>query len=411
MYNLISAIGKPLSGGGRWSALAIGDLPLNTLFATYAKVYAILSNPFIDHQVALDLDAVRAKYGAQSITFNQMLVALGDAALPTSDTLPVLNTRYARYADAFRAGYKVQPIHPTASPDAQLPPADKTWLYLTRPDTDYDLFHRSCLLSVNGFFHQSDGDASGIYVKDGMVSCVKSRQNQLGIYSFREIGNLTQIPITADMVYKQNAAGLYRQQAYINLGQDVSNKHVMLVLGGYLHVLDKRTFYRVGPGEFCINMQNLPLFDRYYESRKYLDLSSLGLETTERNPWQIGVNDFLSDAVLLQYLTLSQSFFVIIGHADLFVERAKVHLSKMSNLYISYVEPWYPLITGAGKMSDYWAIKEDGQYSLSCQDAMRDNPLYYTVDPLKENSLADGRVPAQPFGNSSAFLLKIGCDL
>jgi hypothetical protein len=411
MYTLISAIGQPLNGAGRWRSIEIGDMPMTTIYSTYAQVYAILSNPFFPQQVCLNFAGIRSQYGGVSLTFNELLASLGSESLPTTNTLPVINTRYAKYADAIHAGYKIEPIHPTISPTTPIPRAEKTWLLVSRPNTDYNLLYKSCLVSVNGFFHQTDVDATGLYVKDGMESCFISNDNQLGLFSFRELGSLSFIPITKSMVYKQNINQVYRDRCYINVGKDVSNKSVFLVLGGYLHVLDKKTFYRVGNGQFCIDMSNLPLFERYYESKNYIDLTSLPLQKTDKNDNQVAVDEFLSDECLLTYVTLSQSFFVILDNPEIFVEREEVKAAPMPGMFISYTRPQFPLITGKGKLSNYWYTYEDTQYSLTCTDSYRQNRLFNTVHVNSQTSVSDQRVPTDAVRHGQGRYLKIGADL
>ena len=48
------------------------------------------------------------------------------------------------------------------------------------------------------------------------------------------------------------------------------------------------------------------------DAKKYIDLSSLPLSKTIRNIDQISISEFYSDENILAYLTLSQSFFILI---------------------------------------------------------------------------------------------------
>lgn len=411
MYHLISAIAKPLNGNGRWVDVAIGDVALNTLFSTYSRILATLSNPYLSANVSLDLADVRDGVGGQSITFNAFLVQNGNTSLSTSTDLPIIKPRYVKYADAFRAGYKVTPIRPGSAPDAEATPAEKTSLYLTRPNTDYNLFYQSCLVSVNGFFHPTDAGPDGVYVQGGMSSCMKSRQNQLGLVSFRELGSLSFHPITTDNLYKLIPNQPYKERAYVDLGEDVSNKTVMLVLGGYLHALDKNAFFRVNESCFGIDMANLPLMERYYESKNYLDFTSLSLATTSRNVDQVNVNNFFNEAVMTAYLTLPQSFFVVLDNPDIFVEKELIRKSTMPDVFTSYTKAIYPLVVGVGKLGNYWATKEDGQYSITCRDSVRHDRIFDTVIMQAQMNVANANDPEHPVEASSAFFLKIGTDL
>ena len=411
MYSLISAIGEPRNGESRWTDIDIGDMTLPNIYAAYENVFAILSNTFLDHQVSLDLSLIQEQYGGLDVTFNAFLAGLGNQALPTSDTLPELNTRYAKYADAFHAGYKAAPTHPVFSPDAQLPPSEMPWLHLTRPNTDYALFGKSCLVSINGYWHRSETDAGGVYVREGNRSRVVSGHNQVGIYSFREVGEIRQVSITEDMVYTPQGEGQMRYRAHIDLGEDITGKTVFLVLGGYLHAYDQTTFRRIGATQVSIDFNNLPLFERYQESRHYLDYSSMPFERAAVNDSQIAVNNFLSDENLLAYLTLSQSFFVILDTPNIFVSKQAVHRTKMPGMLVAYTPPVYPLVVGHGRTANYWYTKEDGQYSLTCVDSFLHDRVFNKTDPLKQGNIGDSRGPETPVDHSPGYFLQIGRDI
>lgn len=411
MYTLVEAIARPIGGGGRWTTIALGEMLLPDVFSTYGRVLATLTNPYLTVPVCLDLADIRADYGSQSISFNAFLALNGNTTLPTSDTLPVLNTRYAKYNDAILAGYHVRAVHPTISPDTPLPAADKTWLLMTKPDLDYTLFYKSCLVSVNGFIHATDASADGVYVKEGMKSQQMSSHAELGVYSFRELGTLSFIPITADMIYKQDPGQLFKDRAHVDLGVDVSNKTVMLVLGGYLHVLDPRTFYRVSDSSFAVVFNNLPFIDRFYESRDYIDLSSLGVEISTDNPSHFAVDDLLSDAAIQAYLTLSQSFFVVLDNPNIFATRELIHTSLLPGLYNTATPPVYPLMSELGKMVNYWYQYEIEQYSITTTDAYRRDYNFRTVDARNALCLGDNRNPVRPLANGDLQYLQIGADL
>jgi hypothetical protein len=412
MYTLVSAIGKSLTNGEKWSAIDLGNMTFATVIQNYSTVYAVLSNPFLPGNVSLNLNKVLPKIGNQFQTFNAYLAGLGNTALPTSPTVPTLATKYARYQDGFRAGYTITPISSRASVSAPLPTSEKSDLLLTRSDINYETFYESCLVSINGFFHLIDTDKqSGVWVTDGMKSCIHSKRNKLGIVSFQDLGTLTHIPITSDMFFKQKSTQSYANHAYLNLGRDLTNYTVMVVIGGYLHVLDSKTVRMIGTNSIMIDFNNLPLFERYFESKPYIDLSALPLTSYPNNSEAFAVSDMLSDNFIEAYLTLSQSFVVLIDNTDLWTDLVRVRAAKFPNLYVSHVEPQWPLIAGFGKVSEYWSVEEDGQWALTTEDTLRDNYLFNTVQAKRQVTLTDSRNPMNPRDLSPAFFLRIGCDI
>ncbi len=411
MYQLVSAIVKPLGGDGRWSEIDIGPLPMSTLFALYKSVIATLSNSLLDHHVSFDIEPLRSVWGASSMTFSNFLIANGNLTLTTTDELLVIQTRYAHFADAFHARYAITPMHPTAAPTATVPEEEKTWLWMTRPNTDYAAFYKNCLVNVNGMYHLTDHDPNGIYVIDGMKSVRLSGRNQCSILNFENIGELTFIPITPEMVYKQKPEQVLRHNCYIDTGVDLIDKTVFLVLGGYLHLTDPKTFYRVGNAEFAIDFMNFPLLERYYESFNLIDLSPLGLDSTTANPTQVSIDDLYSDAVLTKYLTLSQSFFIVVDNTDVFTEVQPLRQMATPNTYISTVDPIYPLLIGSGRHEPFAYRKEWGQYAVTVRNGQKGSKLFNTIKTMDTHSVSDSNEPFLGYRNSHAAFLKIGTDL
>jgi hypothetical protein len=412
MYTLVSAFGKSLSEGQEWSAIDLSDMTFSSIIQNYSSVYAVLTNPFLDHPVSLDLASILGSVTSQQQTFGDYLAALGNAALPTSDSIPTLATAYARYQDAFQAGYAIDPISPRASLSSPLPVADKTDLFLTRTRTDYGAFYGSCMVSVNGFFHLIDSDRqTGVWVIDGMKSVIHAKKNKVGIVDFQDLGTLTQIPITQDMIYKQTGSQDLGNHAYLNVGQDLTGYTVMMVIGGYLHVLDPKTVTLVGTDSIMIDFNNMQLFERYHESKRFIDLSSLPLTEWPDNPHAFTVSEMISDAFIEALLTLSQSFIVLVDNTELWTELAGVETPRWPNAYISYVEPVWPLVTSTGKIAEYWPVPEGRQWSLRVEDNLRNNFIYRTVDAKQETGLTFNRNPMHAVDLSPAWFLQIGCDI
>jgi len=410
MYQLESAVAKTLDERGRWVHVDIGDMAFIEIYSRYIVVKAVLSNPFIDHLVCLDLNDVREGNSANAASLNQWLAALGTTTLPTSDEIPEIKDRFARYTDAVRAKYKITPIAPGDGTGVENQPSERTALHVTKEGLDFNLFRQYCMVSVNGYFHFADTGANSSLVMGGGKTRTVSNQAVMGVLSFKDIGSIESFPITPSMVYKQSDDQRYRHRVNLDVGRDISNKTVILVIGGYLHILDHKTFYRVGDNTLTIDFDNIHFLDRYHESLKWIDLSSLPVQRTDRNPTQVGTDDFLSDENILAYMTLPQSFVVLLDNPDVFVDRQYVRTSPMPHRLIAFTDPIYPLVNGLGKLAEYWTTYEDKQWSLTTLDNWKHNRLYHTVDLEEVISTGDQRVPFTPVGFSDACFLKIGTN-
>ena len=410
MYQLVSAIAKPIDGETRWQDVDLSALTCIQIYSLYSKVFAVLTNAFLDAPVSLNLSDIRDQIGTLDTLFGDWLISNGNKTLPTSDMIPEIKTTFVRYADAFHAGYTVQPVHDQYAPDTVLPPGAKTSLFLTRADTDYDLFLKNVLVSVNGFFHLTDGNSDGIRVMKGDVSRQKSLEAQIGLHSFREVGSLELIPIKPEMLYKQSEQGLYAEQCYIDIGKDIGNRTMLLVLGGNLHVLDN-TYYRVGDSQYCIDFANYPMAKRFYESEPFLDFSSLPYEKNERNKFELSVADLRSDAFIAAYATLPQSFFVVVDTDDLYVELSKLDNQQLPGMYVSHVPPVWPMRVGFGKIAEYWYTYEDTRWAINVQDSLIPDYTFQSVDAMAQTNLDNTRYPYRPDEISPAFFMKICKDV
>lgn len=409
-YQLVSAIAKPKVGDGHWVNVDISNLPFNQLFSTYSRILATLSNPFLPANVGFDLELIRETHSGTTGTFSNFLTNNGNATLQTI-TAPTLKTRYVRYADLFKTNYTITPTTELSPPDTNQVLQDKTWLHLTKPNIDYKMFYDYCLVNVNGFIHLTDYDNTGVYVKDGMKSKFISGKAEIGALDFTDIGKLHLIPITEQMVYKQSPNQVYKNACFIDIGVTTKDKTVALVLGGYLHILDEAVFKQIGDTTFHIDFSNLSLLERYYESKDFIDLSSLPIQTSNRNDSLVDISNIYSDEVLLKYVTLSQSFVVIIDNLDISVSKTYLRPTPAANKYISYVKPEFPLITGFGKVNNFWSVYEDSQWSVACSRSLRNNYLFNTVGLENESTASSARLTENAANNSKAFFLKIRSDI
>jgi hypothetical protein len=411
MYQLVSAIGKRRVLGGRWVSIDIGSVSMAALYEAYEKIYAVLSNPFYSGNRALDLDAIRSQYSGTLITFNDMLAAQSGNSLPTTNQIPSFVTKYAIYSDAFQARYKVQPVAPGQHPDNNTPLGDRTWLSLTKAGVDYELFYKSCLVSINGFIHLTDQDSNRVYVVDGQKTALRSGKATCGIVSMREIGELEFVPITEAMIHRRYADTPLGNHMYIDTGLQRPNKMAMLVLGGYLHALDPDTFYRVNDTTFAINFENLPLLDRYFDSVNVIDLSSLNLQHAPLNDVEIDRNELYSDAVLKKYATLSQSFIVFVDNENVFVETQSLRPSTHPQMVVAFTPPRHPVLTETGKLVNFWRVKEHGQWAVSFEDGLRQNYNFNWARRQDLQGVDDHRIPGEQVIMPRLRTLRIGTDI
>lgn len=416
MYTVTSAFGISKLPESRWGNLLTTDvntLPVSQIFQTYRKVYLTLAANFSVDPIYVDMDSFLIKYSAFTGTLADLFTDNGNATLETIPSIPTINIKRAYYSDAFRAGYKVEIVGRNAAFGALIPRADRKDLRIERPDPDTNMgdVYAHSLVSVNGLFHITDTDDKYLYVLDGGASSLKSRQNQVGIWSFKNIAPIKTKPIYPYMINNQGGTAEFSDRVYINTTEDTENKTVMMVVGGYLVMPEKGIFFPTGNNTFCLNVGRLPLLQRFYESLPYLDFSSLGLDTSTVNENQISLQQFYSNPVINKYLTLNQTFLVIIDKQDLFFNKHFIRHSNLPGMFTAYREPKQPLFTGYGKVAEYWKTEEDGQWSVTVQDSYLQNKVFNSVTSGLTSFVSANNTPERTFYNSRAYLLEVGSDI
>lgn len=409
-YQYQGSLAREKSIDALWSAPNLANVDINTIYSQYKKVYLILSHPALTGTVYLDMEAARPIVGAYIgvKTVSQWLASLGNASLPTTTQVPQTVPKPALYEDAWRAGYNIQPVDRTRSPDAQLPPADKNDLLLTKGNLDFRQWGRFLLTTVNGYYHRSVGSAEGLYIVDGAKTGRIGNDNQVGLLSFREVGPLRFIPILPDMVYKNSPNQKLANAAFIELPEDFDDKTILLVIGGHLHALD-RSYIKIGAKSLKVDINNFSLPDRILRSWGEIDYSQLGLEQSPNNPKQIAVEDLYSDDVVRAYLTLSQSFIVVLDTPSVYVRKHPVERTGLPGRFISPT-PFqrFPLFSEYGKCFDYRALPDHGQTLLACDTAKQLQYTFRTAPWLANRSIDQTTYDARPWHHAQGYQLEIG---
>jgi hypothetical protein len=410
MYTAVNAVGVKKGVNQRWQTIDITSITIANLYDIYRRVFLTLQTGTPAVTVYLDMDAVRSEYSTYDDTITQWLIDLMDASLPTSSTVPPIQTRTARFMDAFRAGYSIKPYNSIYGDNVS--ESDKLDALLTRssPVSNYPVFHSTTLVSVNGFYHRTDTNGTnGIVVYKAAESAKKSNQNQMGLLTFEGMCSLEIVPFTQSMIYKQQENVPLSEAAYINTGLDLTNKNVLFIIGGYMHFVGDLVT-QVGINTFKIDFSNYPIFDRFYEMKAHLNVSSFDLSSTEVNPNQISVEELQTDENIKALILMNQSFMVVLNTGHLYTDKNYVRATGYPGSYIAYTTPNKTLVTGLGRHNEYWYRQEDDQYILTVYDNAVSNRIYNTINPYFENSIGDSELPTDPVYLSGAYFLEIGRD-
>lgn len=426
MYILVRSRYRQDRRAGRWKEADLANEQIGSLAANYGDIYLYVEYPGAGQPVQKALHWVNVlnllnKYPT-TMTVQAWLTAVGNATLPFETTLPNESIRTVKYAQAWHVGYNVQPRARLGTVQHESSPYYKEDLIITHPKFTPQRIRDNCLISVNGYFHLTDWTNDGVRVIDGNTTVVKCNDNQIGLHSFETIGGLNFVRITPDMIKAQAEGTPLWDATYLTLPDDIdlTNKTVLLVTGGYLNVLSD-VYTRVSERTWRLSFGKMMFLNRFLQSVREMDLSSLGLSDYPADPSLFDVQELKADHVISAYLSLSQSFFVIVDSPSLFQAFEPVQYLNLPGRFISSERIQYPLTGAYGRMLDYHVIKEPGmaEQSYPATEALyvycsTENKRYdfdaHHRPWTKQTSVNSGAYPAHPFEHETAYYRIIGVE-
>lgn len=425
MYILVRARYRRDRRHGRWTEANLADEPIGTLSANYGDIYLYVEYPGAGTPITKALHWVNVSEIINTfdpmLTVQQWLTAMGNKTLPFDKELPNEKVRLVKYAQAWHCGYNVQAAPANGHIDQDISTYYKEDLILTHPKFKPQFIRDNSLITVNGYFHLTDWTDAGVRVIDGNKTVLRSNDNQIGIYSFEKIGKLKFVPITDDMIIKASDDTPLWDATYLKMPKDIdfTNKTVLLVTGGYLNVLSD-VYQRINEDTWRLSYGRMMFLNRYLQSVLDMDLTSLGLETEEDAPSLFNAQQLKEDSVIRAYLTLSQSFFVIVDSPSMFQQYEPVQYLNEPGRFITYKSEQLPLVGAYGRMLDYHIIKEparalaipkvDQQFVYCATMNQRNNYDAHHRNWPMQKAVNGGRYPAMPFRNETAYYRILGVE-
>lgn len=387
MYQLVNAYLRAHGKNKTWSLVDISLLPLNTVFTKFNDGYITLLNPSLDpNPLFVDLQQLKnAALPFLNLPFETWLQSLSNRPLPFLTQEPTYTTKTITYSDANQAGFDITRIHPTfvideCGPNPYFTNDELSDLRLEKNGVSVEEVQKYILCTVNGFLHPTIPIETGIQIKDAALSIDVCNENSIGLISFKNIGEIQQVPITVGMLSRINNFPA-RYEYYINLNTDITNKTVMLSIAGYLHLEDD-TFDVVSyeTGLIKVSLTRVNVIRRLFEMKRYLKLTHLVHNRSNSKPDTVNVLDFYKNENIEALLTMTQSFVILVDTDNLYYEREIVDKSLFPNVYEYGLEPTVPLRTSTGRLPEYWRTYEHQTWVMSLSDTYQREYLHETTE-------------------------------
>lgn len=405
MYTLIRAYGVKKTINSLWVDQDVTGLTIQSLLYDFTSLYLELSNPFITGSVYVSMDALRDQ--DTTLTLDAFFAANPNVVLGTVDAIPTFRRASTMYMDATRAGYHVDVAQPGRRVDDITDRTNRTEIVINRTGTSPKDLHDYCLVTVNGFLHMTDYDEDHLYVPSGGQSLLKSRRGSCGINSFERIGKLNCQRILAADISPTDASIPLHQQFIIQAPASMRGKPLMLSLGGYLVTPEANVMQQISDDLWLVNMQVLDYIARYFESKDYVDFSSLELTEFPKDPNKVSLIELSSDEVTMRYLTLVQSFFISVDAERLTFTKHFVKHAPAPNRYIAYSNPTQALFLGRGRQADYWKNPQESVWEITVEDGYYPRFTRDHRDRRELDADSNTNSPYRLYENSRAYMLEI----
>lgn len=405
MYTLISAVKRKTKYSGDWIFFNIANEKLNNIVNRLGWVVIELKPSFGNKTKWVNLVNLEDKFIGINLdmTFSDWLRYIGDINLPFN-SIDFYKQYYVKYVQAWHSDYNFQPVHPYINAQVDISPYEKSDLIVTHPTIDHTYLGEYGIFSVNGLMHISYYGLDELRIVDGFKSILKYNDNQIGLWSFENIGKIQCIPIKEEYLSKYDTHTKYLDKTYLTLPEniDYNNKSIFFVIGGYPYFIGDN-ITPVNENSFSLTVKEIFTIEKYFQLQDRLDISDWGLNTDENNPSRFKVSDLFSDDTIIKLLTMSQSFIVVVDSPTLKETIVPVEYIKLPGRYLDDSAHKLPLCGVNGICVDYHTIKEDIVTVLAASNNRRKNYFANTLDWTKENYLDSGLTPYRPFVDETTY--------
>lgn len=410
MYQLIEA--KVLDGTtfGNWQEKDLSAVRMVTLFQLYPSCIIYVYDVTNDQNGWIDLYQIPVLIRTSVQTLTQYLSLATGLPILVDDPYAQRGDNYVRFLFAQSYEFYMKGVNNAFSFDEDLLPDQRVDILLSKDGiTDYTTIVNTGLFTVNGlFFRPWPNDGVGITLNDAGKSAAKYNDNRVGMLDFSNIGTVTTLPITSDMIQGGGTSTPLARGFFINTATSLSGMTAGLVLGGKLFFLDG-VVNIVGETKVLINTQMIDLMALFYETYETLDYSTLGLTANANFPDQFVAAEFTTDAIVKNFFMHRQSFLVLVNAVNLTRESIQLKETGVPGIYLSPTDtqPDLPVQIGNGFIGEYNIEQRDGFWVLSVPRYEQDNYFYRTTARDDIGILRDMRYGVKPKRTSGARMLVI----
>ena len=358
MYRYKNAVVKDRNG---WSEKDISEETMRSIGQSYEDVRFHLDYQIEGITVEVHYTDIEPLIKRSIKTVAQWFIDNNNRALPHRLKLTnISNRQHVQMKDLWEAGYEIHITNKDVHPETALLPSACRDLLIRHPTYSSNDVYDNMAISINGLLYPTINSEYGPYLAGVWPKLRALKELYASVISFKRLGGFKQIPLTKAMVYQPSSIHSLKDSIYLNVGVDLSQKTVLLVLGGYLHVLDGN-YQIIGDQQLKINSSQIPLTQRILSTQKELGLTLPGLDTGGGS-----INDklLMSDDSLTKYIDLPNTFLMVLDK-EVYYAHEVLTYGGMPDRYFSKERPMGIMQHYLGRIMDHRCDRKGNQYVLS----------------------------------------------
>lgn len=389
---------KVRDSGTRWVSVDVSNERIAEIVSKYLDIVLELKHSITNETEYVFISDCLNIIQNTNTTITQWLLLNGNETLPHReiDYKVVENTTV--FVDLWDSILNnVKPARIGTHPDTDWPVDDCDDLILRfngeETTLTYDDIYNKSLFTVNGLFHRASYSVNGIFLKDAAKSQRVCNRTSLGILSFEKIGNIEVVDLNTTQIINGTFDNHY-DKVQFKTDVDLTNKSVLISIGGYLHVLD--SLYSVKNPELGIVQIN---FNKYHKVKRYFDLKDT-IDTDDLVLTRINddkgtcVTDELmnGNAFIDSIIDMSQTFMVVVD-GDCFKDKRELSYSNMNGLYYSENYVTSCVVNQTGKVMEHICKDDRGVYVVYVGDSRQPRYHFEKSDWLNNQVISDIKDP------------------
>lgn len=406
MYNYVACISQTKGSRPRLVNDDISAMQVADVVRMYTENRVIVSNTFLTKNVCLRLQDYYAELVAFSGTINQWFATLGSRSLTTTDTLPNLTERHAKFSNLNTWWFNQKPTLVRSHPSTDFTFADAEDLLITKKGVDYPALFATSLFTVNGYLHRSVLSDDGIYILDACRDAWHANEVNTGALTFNNLSTLSIHPISEADIYPPDQYTSLKEQMLLKLPFNAKGKSVALVVGGILYWQnDLLTLISDTTANFLTG--RVDWVERFFYDRDYLSLTGIPAQINPDEPNLMTKEVLESDAFIKAWLLLSQSFWVVFDNPTLYLEMVPLERHTWPGLFTVPTDEPVPVVLNNGVMAEPLMRPGEKRYRLLTSHYKKRGALNTTVGYKQEPIVTDYALMSDPWLNANAYWLKI----